>query len=50
MELVGGVAQVESVLVHSEMVLVSEQDWCTDCAKRTIRSENILDAPDGTRR
>ena len=33
-----------------EIVLVSMQDWCTVCAKRTIESEIILDAPDGTTR
>ena len=36
------------VLVRLEMVLVSVQDWCTVCAKRTIGSEIILDVPDGT--
>jgi hypothetical protein len=36
------------VLVHSGSVLVSEQDWCMVCAKRTIGSEIVLDAPDGT--
>ena len=34
------------VLVHSETVLVSVQDRCTVCAKRTIWSEIVLDAPD----
>jgi hypothetical protein len=38
------------VLVGLEMVLVSEQDRCTVCAKRIIGSEIILDAPDGTLR
>jgi hypothetical protein len=38
------------VLVHSEKVLVSEQDRCTVCAKCTIMSEIILYAPDGTPR
>jgi hypothetical protein len=33
------------VLVHLETVLVSEQDWCTVCAKHTKGSEIILDAP-----
>ena len=32
------------VLVHLEMVLVSVQDRCTVCAKRTIGLETILDA------
>jgi hypothetical protein len=26
------------------------QDWCTVCAKPTVSSEIILDAPDGTTR
>jgi len=33
-----------------ETVLVSVQDRSTVCAKRTIGSEIILDAPDGTPR
>jgi hypothetical protein len=33
-----------------EIVLVSVQDRCTVCAKYTIGSEIILDAPDGTLR
>jgi hypothetical protein len=37
-----------SVLVHSEIVLVSEQDGCKVCAKCTIGLEIDLDAPDGT--
>ena len=36
------------VSVHLEMVLASVQDRCTVCAKRTIGSGIILDAPDGT--
>jgi hypothetical protein len=35
------------VLVHLETMLVSVQDWCTVCAKRTIGSEIVLNAPDG---
>ena len=31
-----------------ETVLVSVQDRCTVCAKRTIGSEIVLDTPDGT--
>jgi len=31
-------------------VLVSVRDWCTVCAKCTIDSEIILDAPNGTPR
>ena len=38
------------VLVRLETVLVSVQDRCTVCAKRTIGSEIVLDGPDGTRR
>ena len=34
--------------VRLEIVLVSVQDRCTVCAKSTIASEIILDAPDGT--
>jgi hypothetical protein len=34
------------VLVRLEIVLVSVQDRCTICAKRTICSEILLDAPD----
>ena len=33
------------VSVRLEMVLVSVQDRCTVCAKRTIGSETILDVP-----
>ena len=33
-----------------EIVLVLVQDRCKDCAKRTIGSEIVLDAPDGTPR
>ena len=31
-----------------ETVLVSVQDRCMVCARRTVGSEIILDAPDGT--
>ena len=34
------------LLVHLEIVLVSVQDRCMVCAKHTINSEIILDAPD----
>jgi hypothetical protein len=33
-----------------ETVLLSVQDRCTICAKRTIGSEIILDTPDGSPR
>jgi hypothetical protein len=36
------------VSVHLEIVIVSVQDRCTVCAKCTIASEIVLDAPDGT--
>ena len=29
---------------------IADVDGCTDCAKRTIGSEIVLDAPDGTPR
>ena len=31
-----------------ETVLVSVQDWCMVCARRTIGSEIVLDRSDGT--
>jgi hypothetical protein len=36
--------------VRPETVLVSVQDRCTICAKRTLGSEIILNTPDGTSR
>ena len=48
MELLGDVGHVESCSVHLEMVLVLVQDSCMVCAERTIGSEIVLDAPDGT--
>ena len=50
MELLGDVGHVECRSVRLEMVLVLVQDRCTVCAKRTIASEIISDAPDGTPR
>ena len=50
MELLGDVDHVESRSVRLEMVLVLVQDRCTVCAERTIGSDIILDAPDGTPR
>jgi hypothetical protein len=38
------------VSVRLTTVLVPVQDSCTVCAKSTIGSEIILDAPDGTPR
>ena len=50
MELLGDVGHVESHSVRLEMVLVLVQDRCTFCAGRTMGSEIILDAPNGTPR
>ena len=50
MELLGDVGHVESRSVRLEMVLVLVKDRCTVCTKRTIGSDIILDAPDGTAR
>jgi hypothetical protein len=38
------------VLVHLETVSVSLQYRCTVCAKETIGSKIVLDAPNGTPR
>ena len=45
-ELLGDVGHVESRSVRLEMVIVLVQDRCTVCAKRTIGSNIVLDAPD----
>ena len=50
MELLGDVGHLESRSVRLEMVLVLVKDRCTVCVKRTIGSEIILDAPDGSPR
>ena len=51
MVLLGDVAQVESRFgPFGYIVLVLVQDMCTVCAKRTIGSEIVLDAPNGTHR
>ena len=50
MELLGDMGHVESRSVRLEMVLVLVQDRCTVCAERTIGSDIVLDAPDGTPR
>ena len=49
MELLGDVGRVES-LFFSFGDSVSLQDGCMVCARRTIGSEIILNAPDGTTR
>ena len=38
------------VSIRLEIVLVLVQDRCMVCAERTIGSETVLDAPDGTPR
>jgi hypothetical protein len=38
------------VSIHFEIVVVSVQVRCTVCAKRTLGTEIVLDAPDGTPR
>ena len=50
MELLGDMGYVESHFFHLETVLVSVQDRCLVCARRTIGSEIVLDATDGTTR
>ena len=36
--------------VYLEIVLILTQDKCTVCSKRTVGSDIVLDAPDGTPR
>ena len=48
MKLLGDVGHVESRSVRLEMVLVLKEDWSTVCAQRTIGSDIVLDAPNGT--
>ena len=48
MELLGDVGHVESHFFRLETVLVSVQDRCMVCGRRTIGSEIVLDTPDGT--
>ena len=38
------------VLVHLEIVLILKEDGCMVYVERTVGSEIILDAPDGTPR
>jgi hypothetical protein len=38
------------VSVHFEIVLILIKERCLVCAERTVGSEIILDAPDGTTR
>ena len=46
----GDEAQVEARFGLSDIVLILTQDRCTVCAERTIVSDIVLDAPDGTPR
>jgi hypothetical protein len=48
MELLGDMGHVESPFGPFGDTLVSVHDRCMVCAIRTIRSEIVLDAPDGT--
>jgi hypothetical protein len=50
MELLDDVAHVESYFGQLRDVLVSDQDGCIVCPKRTIGTEIVLDAPHGTAR
>ena len=46
----GDEAQVEAHFGLSDIVLILTQHRCMVCVERTIGSEIILDAPDGTPR
>ena len=49
MVLLGDEAQVEYLVsVRLDIVLILTQGRCAVCTERTIGSEIILDAPDGT--
>jgi hypothetical protein len=50
MELLGDVGRLESRFGPFENSVKSVQDRCMVCAKCTISSEIVLDAPDGTPR
>ena len=50
MELLGDVGHVASCSLYLEMVFVLLQERCMVCAKPTIGSDILLDAPDGTPR
>ena len=50
MVFIGDEAQVEALSVCLEIVLILTQDGCIVSAERTIGSEIILDALDGTNR
>ena len=46
----GDVAQVEARFGLSDIELMLTQDRCKVCVEHTVRSEIILDSPDGTPR
>ena len=46
----GDEAQVEARFSLSDIEVNLTQDGCTVCVERTIGSEIVLDAPDGTPR
>jgi hypothetical protein len=48
MDLLGDVGHVDIGLVYLGTVLVSVQNRCMVCSERSIGSEIVLDAPDGT--
>jgi hypothetical protein len=50
MVLLGDLAQLDASFGPFGNKLISMQDRCTVCVNRTIVSEIILDAPDGTPR
>jgi hypothetical protein len=50
MELLGEWVMWNLILVHLEIALVSVQYRCMVCPERTVGSEIILDALDGTHR
>ena len=50
MEILGDAGHVESRSVRLDLVLVLTQDRCTVCAERTIGSDIVLDALNGTPR
>jgi hypothetical protein len=50
MVLLGDMAQAEARSGHLEIVLILTQDSCSVCAERTIGSQIVLYAPDGTPR
>ena len=50
MELLGEWVMSNLISICLDTVLVLVQERCTVCAKQTIGSEIVLDAPDGTAR